>query len=238
MSTKPSTTISHAVDDLFADPPVSRDIALQLLGSCIANLEATEARINRALLALFGLFIAFLAFDTGVLAKITFQGAELQRTGIVLCTVPVTMAYLYYRYASQVSFVHDLRTVIALLYKNLHESVFYGGLDMLTHHPSVRMLESYDSFRAPPSMRTFYNTTTEVVTLVLLLGPLAALVYFIVRLWNYPDIGIVLWTITTALSIVFVVRALLFGWGKHDRGEFADRRRKSESNQPHAADAK
>jgi hypothetical protein len=222
MSTKPPDTLSAAIDGLFDNPPMPRDIALQLLNSWIANLQATETWINRQLLALFTIFVGFLALDTGVLAKLTFQGVELERTGLVLCVVPLTLAYFYYRFTSQIYFVHDLRTAIALLYKKLHAPVYYGYLDMLTHIASIRNLESYDSLHTPSTMRFFYDRTTDVVTIILLIGPLFALIYCIVRLWSYPDIGIALWIATTMLSIIFVIRALLFGLGELHQNRFHD----------------
>ncbi len=43
---------------------------------------------------IIGAFLGFLALDTGILAKLTFQGAELQRTGFILCAIPVGIAFL------------------------------------------------------------------------------------------------------------------------------------------------
>ena len=210
-SPKPADTISRAISSLFDEPPVPRDIAMQLLNSWIANLQATETKISRGLLAMVSLFVAFLALDLGILTKLTFQGAEIRRTGILLCVVPIAISYLYYRQMSQVWFTHDLRTAIALLYKRLHEAVYYSGLDLFTHTESIRNLEALDSFRAPSAMRQFYERTTDVVTIFFVAAPLVAVVYCMVRLWNYPDVGMVLWVLTIAISALFFVRGVMFG---------------------------
>lgn len=81
-------------------------------------------------------------------------------------------------------------------------------------------------------MSNFYERTTDVVTIILLLSPLAALVYCIARLWHYPDVGIFLWTVIMMLSLVFVVRAWLFGLRSERDDEFAVRRRSPRSNRP------
>src|SRR5690242_11523938 len=115
---KPTKTIRADVESLFSDEQATpRDVALHLLDSWIANLQATETRIDREIFAMLTIFAAFLALDTGILTKLSFQGADLQRTGLVLSIVPIALSYLYYRYSSQVSFVHDLRTAVAFLYK-------------------------------------------------------------------------------------------------------------------------
>ena len=222
---RPTVTLPRAIDKLFADPRLPRDLALQLLNSWLANLQATEALINRNLIAIVGLFLAFLALDTGVIAKLTFQGGELHRTGVLLCAVPVTIAYLYYRYNSQVAFAHDLRTAIALLYKNLFEHIYYGALDLLTHIPSLRNLETYDSLRAPPSMLALHRWTTWMVTAFLLLAPPSGLAYTLVRLWHYDDVGVALWVCSTVVSLALVLRAWLFGIQQND--EFSVRVRTS-----------
>ena len=232
MSAKRPANVCFAVDELFREGSLPRDVVLHLLTRWTSNLEATEHRIDRALLAIVAVFAGFLALDTGVLAKVTFQGAELQRTGVVLCMVPVAIAYLYYRYSTQVSFAHDLRTAIAVLYRKLHEPVYLGGLDLLTHVPSVRNLEAYDSFFAPRNLRVFHERTTDAVTIVFLVGPLAALVYCLVRLWNYADVGVVTWVVALLLSILFVLRAWLYGLRTASDEVFATRRRESPSNPP------
>jgi hypothetical protein len=219
-------SLKEAIDELFREPPIARDLALQLLNSWIANLQATEALINRELLALTSVFVSFLALDTGILGKLTFQGAELQRTGLVLAVAPLTMAYLYYRVASQISFVHDIRTAIALLYKHLHEPVYSVALDLFTHIPSVRNLEAYDSLRSPFTKK-FYERTTDAVTIILTLGPLVALVYTLYRLWSYADLGIAPWTIITVVSLLFVIRAALFG-PRFEEDTFSQRRTTSQ----------
>lgn len=232
MSAKRPPAIPAAVEELFGKEAVARDLALQLLNSWLANLQSTEVRIRRQFTAIVGVFTAFLALDTGVLAKLAFQGAELHRTGLVLCMVPITMAYLYYRCITQVSFIHDLRTAIAVLYRKLYEPVYHGGLDLLTHVPTVRNLEMYDTFRAPSGMAALHKWTTNAVSLSALLGPVVAMLYCIIRLWDYADVGPVVWIVTIVLSAVFVVRAWLFG-AEIDRDEqFALRRRSSPSNQP------
>lgn len=232
MLAKRPTNVRSAVEELFGGESVPRDLALHLLTAWTSNLEATERRVDRALLAIVGVFTGFLALDTGILAKVTFQGAELQRTGLVLCMVPVAMAYLYYRYSTQISFAHDLRTAIAVLYRKLHEPVYLGGLDILTHVPSVRNLEAYDSFFAPRRLRAFHERTTDAVTIVLLLGPLAAIVYCVVRLWGYPDVGVAIWAVTVLLSLLFVLRAWLYGLRSEHDDAFSTRRRESPSNPP------
>jgi len=228
-------SLEQAIDALFREPPVARDLALQLLNSWITNLRATESVINRQLLALTTVFVAFLALDTGVLRTLTFQGAELERTGLVLSVVPLVLAYLYYRVASQISYVHDLRTAIALLYKHLHEPVYSGGLDLLTHIPSIRNLEAYDSLRAPSAMKSFYERTTDAVTIILTLGPLVALVYALYRLWSYPDVGILLWSIITVVSLLLVIRAALFGL-RSEGDTFSQRRPTLPPNKPQGRD--
>jgi hypothetical protein len=177
-------------------------------------------------------FTGFLALDTGILAKVSFQGAELQRTGLVLCTAPVAIAYLYYRYSTQMSFAHDLRTGSAVLYRSLDRRVYFGGLDLLTHVPSVRNLEAYDSVFAPRRLRVFHERTTDAVTVLLLLGPLAAIVYCATRLRSYPDVGIATWTVTVLLSVVFVLRAWLYGQRIAHEDAFAIRRHEPPSNPP------
>ncbi len=232
MSAKRPTNVRSAVQDLFGHEPVPRDLVLHLLSAWTSNLEATERRVDHALLVIIAVFTGFLALDTGILAKVAFQGAELQRTGLVLSMVPVAVAYLYYRYSTQISFAHDLRTAIAVLYRKLYEPVYFGGLDLLTHVPSVRNLETYDTVFAPRRLRVFYELTTDAVTILLLLGPLAAIVYCEVRLWSYPDVGVAIWTITVLLSLLFVLRAWLYGLRSEHDDAFGTRRRESPSNPP------
>jgi hypothetical protein len=232
MSAERPLSINAAVENLFGPERVPGDLALHLLSAWNSNLEATERRVDRAFLAAFALFISFLALDTGLLTKLTFQGAELQRTGLVLCTVPVAIAYCYYRYSTQISFAHDLRTAIAVMYRHLYSPVYLGGLDLLTHVPSVRNLEAYDSFFAPPRLRVFHERTTDAVTILLLLGPLAAIVYCIVRLWSYPDVSITTWAITALMSLVFLVRAWFYGLRTLHDDAFAVRRHELPSDRP------
>jgi hypothetical protein len=211
-SINPRAKISSSIEELFGEY-LDREIALQLLNSWVANLQSTETKLNRDMFLIAGLFAAFLALDTGVFAKLAFQGAEIQRTGLVLLIVPMMIAYLYYRYSTQMSFVHDLRTAISLLYKKLHAPIYYTGLDLFVHVPTVRNLEAYDSFRAPLSMTKFHERTTDIVTILLFLAPLLAMIYCFTRLWKYHDIRLVVWIVAVVISLVFVVRAWLFGVG-------------------------
>lgn len=125
-----------------------------------------------------------------------------------------------------------LRTAIAVLHRKLHEPVYFGGLDLLTHIPSVRNLEAYDSLFAPRRLRALHERTTDAVTILLLLGPLAAIVYCVVRLWSYPDVGVAIWAVTVLLSLVFILRAWLYGLRSEHDNVFAIRRRESTSNPP------
>ncbi|MFH0828792.1 MAG: hypothetical protein V1907_01270 [Candidatus Kerfeldbacteria bacterium] len=237
MLPKRPTDIRSAVDQLFDKEPLPPDLARHLLSAWSSNLNATERSVSRGFLAIVATFAGFITLDTKILTKIAFQGAEIGRTGIILCFATGAMSYFYYRCITQLGFAHDLRTAIAVLYRRLHEPVYIGGLDLLTHVPSIRNLEAYDSFYAPKSLRVFHERTTDVVTLALLLGPLVVVVYCTIRLWSYPDVRPVLWTVTVLAALVFVLRAWLYGLRQKGDDVFADRRLESLSDSPKGAGA-
>ncbi len=76
MSAKRPPSIAVSVEELFGKEALAHDLALQLLNSWLANLRSTEVRISRQSTAMIGVFTTFLALDTGILAKLAFQGVE------------------------------------------------------------------------------------------------------------------------------------------------------------------
>jgi hypothetical protein len=216
MSNTSRDSVAAAIKSVSKEQPFPRDLAFHLLNVWIANLQATEARIDRTLVSIFTIFTGFMALDTGLISKVVFQGVELQRTGRIFCLVPIVIAYLYYRIWAQVEFVHDLRTAIALLYKELCQEIYFAGLDLFAHLPSVRNLEMYDSLR-PTKKMSFYERTTNVVVASILGGPVLALTYCLYRLRVYPDVGFFLWLGTVILCALFLIRGLMYGgYGKPD----------------------
>jgi len=223
-------TVGDKVDALFIDTAIPKDIALHLLNVWIDNLETTESQINKSLITTVGIIIAFLTLDTGILTKIEFLGTDLQRTGLVLCIVPVAITFFYYRYVSLMTFAGSLCIAIAVLYKKLHDPIYRSGLDMLTHYPSIRNLESFDAAQPLSRIRFFYRITTEVVQDVLFFGPIIGLAYCLYRLRHYPDIGPILWWIITIFSVLFIIRAWTFGFRDLHDTNYRDRRRKPSSD--------
>ena len=238
MSSKRPFSVRTAVEDLFGHDPLPRDLALHLLTAWSSSLEVTERRIDRNLLLMAGLFVGFLLLDTGILAKVTFQGAELQRTGLVLSMVPAAMAFLYYRCVTLITFSHDLKTAIAVLYKKIHEPVYLGGLDLLTHTPSVRNLESYGSVFVGRELKALQKRVISIVRNVLSLGPLVAIVYTALRLWKYADVGVAIWAVAVLLSLLFVLRTPFYSFTRDHVDAFGERGSESPLVPKSGADAR
>jgi hypothetical protein len=213
LSDKRSRTIRNGVEELFKQEPFQRDVIFHLVDCWTSNLEKTERRITHAHLIMLAAFVVFLALDMKILSKVSFQGTEIERTGFLLCAVPIAIAYFFYRSATLVVFAHDIKTGIGHLYRKICELVYSEGLDFLGEVPSLRNLESYDTFKARPTFRYWHTWTTGAVTNFFALAPVYAIMYCVYRLWSYADVGIVIWIIMVVISSTLVVRGALYGWG-------------------------
>lgn len=201
--------VERGIDQLFSEPSVPTDVACEYLRQLSSNLVVAEMRLERGYAYMAALVLAFFLLDTGILRTLPFQGGALERTGLLMILFPVILSFMNYQATSRVHFIHELRTAVALTYKKMNEAFYQYGLDLLTHYPSIRNLETFQSITVGFTARGFISTTTTLVALCLGLGPLIAVAYFLYRTWHFSDLPRGVWAVAAAISLILSARTFL-----------------------------
>ncbi len=217
--------VTRAIDELFSKPEVPADFVRDYLTQLHSNLIISEKLLSRNYAYMLLIFLAFLFLDTGLISKLTFQGAELKRTGIVLIMLPCIIVFLFYRSQALIEFVHELRTAISLVYYKVKSSFYTHHLDILIHYPSIRNLESFQGFvdEGSPSRKRINSVTTFLVAMIMGIVPMIAIIYPLYRSWHYDDLPKSVWFFVTLISLVICLRAFSFGGRLGMQDPFVDR---------------
>lgn len=205
----PSRNVEAEVRSLFEEPAVPEHIVLQYLQNLTENLAVTEKAIGTGFLRIALAFLAFLLLDVGLIEELGIGGAQIKRTGILLLLFPVAVAFLNYQMMSRIGFAQELRTVIALLYEHLAPAVYRHHLDLLTHYPSTRNVESYLSKLVRGSGRRISTISTWLVALLMILAPLLAVGYCLFRTFVAPDVPFAIWSVAALIAVALLFHAMV-----------------------------
>jgi hypothetical protein len=204
--------LKTAVDALYQEPPASPELIRYYLSQLLANLNTTEALVQKNFYSMALTALAFLVLDSGIVPELTVQGVKLERTGILLSAFPVLAAVLNYQAHLRLSFVHDIRTVIALLYGRLHVQFYMGGLDSLLHYPSARHIDAYQTMRLQSLwQQRFLVVSTFLIAMFYRFAPAALISYALWRLHHYTDLPASFFWLLVATCVFFLFRALFVG---------------------------
>lgn len=155
-------------------------------------------------------FLAFLLLDSGLVEKLNVAGAELRPSGVLLVAFPVLMAFETYQLQNRMMFAHELRTTIALVYRHVAPAIYRNGLDLLTHYPSARNIESYYGKLMSGRGRRLLDLSTTVVTVILGLLPLLAVIYCFARSFMSPSFAPIPWFVAALLAGALLIRTVAF----------------------------
>lgn len=202
-------SLENEVQDLFEDQIISDELSLKYLETLERNLILTEKKINRGFLEIVLSFIGFLFLDIGIVEKVTILGTEFGQTGMLLLIFPLAIAFLKYQLNLRIVFAHDLRTTVALIYKNMAPKIYIHGFDLLTHYPSIRNIESYYGKLVEGGGRKLLDFSTTVVTIVLSFVPHLAVIFCFYRTYNIPNIPLWPWLVAILIASVFLLRSII-----------------------------
>ena len=194
---------------LFEEPRVSTEVASRYFENLSQNLTTTEKAIGSGFLRITLALIAFLLLDSGLFEKVAVAGAELKRSGVLLLIFPLIIAFLTYQLNSRITFAHELRTTIALLYSHLAPAIYSGGLDLLMHYPSVRNIESYYGKLVCGRGKHLLEFSTTVLTVVMGFAPFVAVAYCLFRTFISPGVSLWPWLVAVLIAGIFLFRALV-----------------------------
>ncbi len=221
------TRLESEVRALFADPPVPNEVIRQYIGWLKDNLSTTEQAIGASFWKAMLPFILFVLLDSGLVERVALAGAELKRSSFLLLLFPLGIAFFNYQLSCRVILAHELRTVIALLFKHTAPAIYHKGLDLLIQYPSIRNIETYEGKRAISlRSRSIVDLSTTIVTLALCIGPLIAIFYCFVRTYRYADLSKSLWLVSLVIAFLLVLRTeILFFSELEHKDVYAERKR-------------
>lgn len=218
--------LEAAVEELFSpSTAVGTEVAREYLKQLTSNLVDTESALGKSYAQIVGLTLVFLLFDSGVAKSVSIQGVSIERAGRFLILFPILISFVNYLCFCRIIFTSELRLAIALLYKKLHEAIYFNYLDLLVQSPSFRNTEKYESVRLRGEHRRLTETTTTLVTLGLVFGPIIAATYFLYRTWHYSDLPKTIWFVAFAICVGLTVRVALFFSPRSEADPYSVRRK-------------
>jgi hypothetical protein len=197
--------IAQDVLSIFEDSDVSIEIKLSYLHSLTNNLSTTEKAIGSDFFRIILCFTAFILLDSGMVDKVSISGTDIKGTGVILLLFPIIIAFLTYQMNHRVSFTHEIRKTIALIYRYIYPGIYKHALDFLTHYPSVRNIESYHGKLLNRKGQIWLDYSTSFVTLIMALAPLIAVVYCLLRTFKRDDVSIFIWLPAVIITACFFI---------------------------------
>jgi len=207
--------IEMEVQAIFEDPNVSTETKLAYLHSLNENLTTTEKAIGSGFMRVVLCFITFVLLDNGMVDKVILAGTEIKGTGVLLLLFPLIIAFLTYQLMNRVAFAHEIRTVIAFMYRHLSPAIYKNCLDVLTHYPSSRNIESYYGKLVHGKGLRLLDFSTSVVTCVLVFSPSLAVTYCLIRTFGRHDVAMSIWLISAIIAASLILRTFVMEFFKH-----------------------
>jgi hypothetical protein len=201
--------IVEEVQAIFEDKDVSTEVKLAYLHKLHENLNITEKAIGSGFFRIILSFIAFVLLDSGLIDKVSLVGTEIKGTGVLLLLFPLIISFLAYQLINRTSFAHEIRSAIALMYFNLSPTIYKKGLDLLTHYPSSRNIESYHGKLVHGKGLRLLDFSTSVVTILLSLLPFVAVVYCFVQTFQRDDVSTGAWILSFIISGILIFRTIV-----------------------------
>lgn len=221
-------TLEEAVSRLFGERPVPEKLLDTFLRQLQENLIRTESLLNRNYFEIVLFASAFILLDTSTLADLSLFGNKLSRSGPLLAALPVLIAALTCLALLRVHMVHEMRTVLALAYREINPSFYENLLDVLLHHPSFRNSESYLSrYARTGAPRTISTITTWTVAVLMTLSIPLFEAYALYRCRLNTDISLGFWLASLVLSVMFLARAFVQFDNPRNAGAFSERKVKA-----------
>ena len=165
---------------------------------------------------------------------------------MVLLLFPLIISFLAYQITNRISFAHETRSAIDLMYLNLCPAIYKYGLDLLTHYPSSRNIETYHGKLVHGKGLQLLSFSTSVVTAVFGLLPFVAVVYCFVQTFQRDDVSNGAWILSSIIAGILIFRTIVMQFFSHVRSldPYSDRKKyyseycKETDNKANAADAK
>jgi len=223
-------SVVHSLDSeiatLFDGTQASGEVVPQFLNYLHANLVTTEKAIGSDFTRMTLAFLAFLFLDSGLVTEVTLAGAKVTKSGLLLLMFPLLITFLNYQAWGRLGLAHELRTALALLYRRLCPPIYRHGLDLLTHYPSLRNFETYDSkVLDGRSARVVSMCSTTGILILLVLGPPTAAGFAFYRTYSDPSIGRLAWGIAVAMAAALSLRTFLLANTERDPDDLFTKRR-------------
>jgi uncharacterized membrane protein YbhN (UPF0104 family) len=192
-----------------------KDWGKEYLGYVRERLSASLARLRRSLTLSAVLVVLFFALGAGEIKEITFSGVKLKDFGPVAKLVPAYVAYLTYDTTYLILEVSELRAMLDAATKVLLPRISHRGLDYVLDFANPAVLGGLGMFATRPEdeWRSRWETmlfglTAIVLVMLMLVVPLAFLVYAFVHLFKtYGTADALLW-ISLALVMASVLRII------------------------------
>jgi hypothetical protein len=217
-------SLDSEVASLFDGMKVPVELLEKFLGYLHDNLVTAEKAIDADFARMTLAFLAFLVLDSGLVTEVSLAGAKLTKSGELLLMFPLVITFLNYQAAGRLGMAHEIRTAIALIYKRLCPPIYQHGLDLLTHYPSIRNFETYESKLGDGrGSRLVSMCSTTGIFMLFLLGPPAAAAFCFFRI--YQSLSRSTWAFAVVASAALSLRTLLLANANRDPENLFTRRR-------------
>jgi hypothetical protein len=195
------------------DDALAQEWGKEYLGYLRERLGASLTRLRRSLAVTALLVIFFFALGAGEVKEITFSGVKLQDFGPVAKLMPAYIAYLTYDTTYLILEIAELRAMLDAATKTILPRISEPGLGYVLDHPNPAVLGGLSIFstRSNPRHGMLWERLLLVLTAIVLVvlvvvAPLAFLIYAFVHLFGTYGMGDALVWISLGLVAASVLR--------------------------------